>query len=660
MRTFLRKSLAVLSIVFLSLSLFSEEGFVDSATWYERMRIPWTRAEEGFLREWLIIGEFPNPPHEGDEFYDHTPPCKGFDTDYLLEHGGEAEIIPGPRLTHFRPDGSEAEWVNYVSDSDIVDFIMAIPGRPSDNAVAYAYTLIRRDEAGPGCLAIGSDDGVQVIFNGKVVHENLVGRGVTLDDDIVFVDFEKGVNSLLLKVENGEYGWGFSCRILKPDQVDEVARRTFSPSVLSDLGESPLVVGSDEVENPKQSVAITVLGPGGEILAQRDAVRGAKTSFDVGKWPEGPFEIRCTLVQPTGERMVRHLGWFKGDLQGQVEDLLSAAEQSDPQTERGMILRMLAGLVKNRLGEKPANADTGDVFKIHSALLEFCDLQAEQEGSSSRVRPYGFVRLAYRDEVDGSPQFARLYLPADYDPSKKYPLVIYLHGYNPDNPEYIHWWAVDQRHSDRAEKYGVIYLEPHGRGNTWYTGIGEQDVLRTIAMTRELVSVDPSRIYLTGESMGGGGTWHVGTRNPGLFAAIAPVYGGWDYRASMLDGDLKELSDWEKFRDEAGSSVVQAEALLTTPVFVNHGDADDIVNVNWSRFFVRELQRWNYDIRYREMPGEGHFGGPHWPGVFEWLLKHTRVEHPKHVRVRAAHLKTASAHWVAVRKRRDPMSMMHV
>jgi len=47
------------------------------------------------------------------------------------------------------------------------------------------------------------------------------------------------------------------------------------------------------------------------------------------------------------------------------------------------------------------------------------------------------VRLAWRDDVDDSPQFARAHLPPDYDPAREWPMVVVLHGYNPDNPPYI-------------------------------------------------------------------------------------------------------------------------------------------------------------------------------------------------------------------------------
>ena len=71
---------------------------------------------------------------------------------------------------------------------------------------------------------------------------------------------------------------------------------------------------------------------------------------------------------------------------------------------------------------------------------------------------------------------------------------------------------------------GFLVVAPYGRGEiAGYNGVGENDVLRVLRDVRTAYNVDPDRIYLTGLSMGGGGTWHIGLRYPDLFAAIVPV-----------------------------------------------------------------------------------------------------------------------------------------
>ena len=199
--------------------------------------------------------------------------------------------------------------------------------------------------------------------------------------------------------------------------------------------------------------------------------------------------------------------------------------------------RLLGDLVLDGLGGDPRTDKKYIVAdgwrRIYSPLMEHRELQM-----NNAIRPNGFVRLSWKDEIDDSPQFARAYLPPDYDAKKKYPMIISLHGYNSSNPEYIRWWGVTERHNGISDHDSVIVIEPHGRANTGYEGIGEFDVLTAIQLAKKTFSVDDDHVYLMGYSMGGGGTWYFGTRHPEFFAAIGPFYGGWDYHIDMKEEDI--------------------------------------------------------------------------------------------------------------------------
>lgn len=244
--------------------------------------------------------------------------------------------------------------------------------------------------------------------------------------------------------------------------------------------------------------------------------------------------------------------------------------------------------------------------------------------------------------------------------------MIQIHGYNPANPVYVRWWAADERHShidaEFSNHQGVIYIEPHGRGNTQYLGLGDKDIMTVIAEAKRLFNVDEDRIYLTGDSMGGWGTWNVATRHPDLFAAIAPVFGGTDYHAYMSEEDIARLGPLDRFLQEKQSSWAMADGLLNVPIFVHHGDADKSVNVDYSRWGVRLLQRWGYDVRYHEYPGRVHEALESQNGNLniEWFLQHRRNSEPRHVRIRSAELRNASAYWVHVLQSANPLEFMAV
>jgi pimeloyl-ACP methyl ester carboxylesterase len=669
-----------------------------AASLKSEMRNPWQRTTS-YVRTWLICGEFPADLSKGAS-PGSSVPAANLATDYLGEHGGEAGIRPTAGMTHTRPDGTTATWTAYTSPGDTLDFVKAFAGRPSADVVAYAYTTITRDRAGPVLLAIGSDDGVRVWVNGKLVHDNPVRRGLRLDSDIVEAPMRAGANAVLVKVEQGTGDWGLSLREIGDGEARLVARSSFAPA-LEQAAEGKLAVRTDAMlarfDDDHSPVRVEVVAPGGSVVGSQVAARGETVTFDTDSWVDGPYEVVCQMAPGVARRrpaeatspppcglpaneLTAYLPWSKGDAYAAAERLVESAKQADQSTQAGMVHAMLADLVRDRLGADLSRKSPSDLAAIHGTLMEFAELgghgvgRPPTAGGSSvasqaagllrsprwAVRARGMVRLAYRDEIDDSPQFCRAYLPAGYDPAKRWPMIVNLHGYNAENPPYVRWWSVDQRHDEWADRFGVIVIYPMGRYNTGYRGIGDADVVRCIELAKEQFSVDEDRVYLTGYSMGGGGTWHVGTRHPDLFAAIGPYYGGWDYHTGMDEAALQRLTPRERFQMERDSSFAQAEQLLTLPIWVLHGDADPLVNPDESRYAVRMLERWGYDIRYREVPGgvHGPIGGEE--DLYRWFLSHRRDPYPKQVRVRSGDLKGASAYWVTVIQQEKPFAFIEV
>ncbi len=608
----------------------------------DEMRMPWQRVESGYLRHWLVLGEFPNPNRAA------------LDVDFLGAHGGEAHIQPVAGMTHPRPDGSQAIWTDYVSDSDTLDLAKALPGRPSANVVAYAYTTVDRAAAGKVLLSLGSDDGVAVWVNGVRVHRNPVTRAVLADEDQVEANMHAGANDVLVKVEQGSGGWGFIFRILEPG----IVRAPGALSASIEPADPGTLLVKTNWTGGSGPVKVEVVAAGGAIRAVKTADRGASVAIPTTGWPDGPYDIRVT-AQPWAEPRERaFLSWYKGDALPALKKLVATAPKAPFASAADGHHAMLAEMVMDRTKGKLDSLGSAPLPTLYSVLMEFAELQQQRAGGNGPVHASGFVRLAYQDDIDGSTQFCRAYLPGSYDPAKKWPLVLALHGYNPDNPVYVNWWSADTRHNALAERHDIIFGEPHGRGNTSYQGIGERDVLRCLELAKKQFHVDDDRVYLTGASMGGGGTWWVGSRHPELFAAIAPVFGGWDYHVVMTEEQLAKLTPREHHFFASNSSFLQAESLLNVPIFVNHGDADQSVDVNHSRYAVRMLQRWGYDIRYREHPGKGHTALGNDDEVIEWFLEHKRDANPKHVRVRADELQSAAAYWLRIDQRADQREFM--
>jgi pimeloyl-ACP methyl ester carboxylesterase len=614
----------------------------------EEMRSPWTRGDGRFLRHWLVVSDLPL--------------AEGFDKDWLAAQGGETGVHPAEKMAVKLPDGKSQEWRSVVAWSDEVDLSNG-PGVKRD-LIAYAFATVTRAEAGKAVLSLGSDESMRVWLNGALVLDKRTSRPQTFDEDRVAVEMKAGENTLLVKSEQRVGPQTISARVLEPGAMPARIQE-IGPS-LRDSTPGALVVATD-INGDRAAldkVEVTVVGAGGKVAAERTALRGERLSFDPAAWPDGPYEVRCTTHRPNGLVYATHLAWYKGDAVAHARRLLAAAAQADDRTTSGFTTKMLADMVLDRLDTKDLDKVTGNPWwAIHSPLMEFDEMQREAKGVPSIVRPYGFARLAYRDEVDGSAQFALAYLPGGYDPAKKWPLVVKLHGYNPANPEYVRWWGVDSRHHALADTeynghQGVIYMEPRGRGNTSYIGIGDQDVVRVIQLAKERFNVDEDRVYLMGDSMGGWGTWNVGTRHPDLFAAIAPIFGGVDYHSQLSAEALAKLTPLARYFQETASSWSMAESLVNMPIFVHHGDVDKSVNVDWSRYGVRLLQRWGYNIRYEELPGYGHEDLNRWADIFNWFLEHRREANPARVRLHTAELKNGSAYWARIDQAVSPGDFM--
>ncbi|MCX7773865.1 MAG: hypothetical protein N2376_12210, partial [Clostridia bacterium] len=122
----------------------------------------------------------------------------------------------------------------------------------------------------------------------------------------------------------------------------------------------------------------------------------------------------------------------------------------------------------------------------------------------------GFIERAYVSETDQSLDSYVAYVPSGYVSNRSYPLIVLLHGYGggaylpPDSPAHAAFLKI-------CEKYNVIMVAPNGKNKipnvSVYHDDGEKDVLQVIKLAEKAYNIDTKRVYLTGMSMGGHGTW---------------------------------------------------------------------------------------------------------------------------------------------------------
>lgn len=192
----------------------------------------------------------------------------------------------------------------------------------------------------------------------------------------------------------------------------------------------------------------------------------------------------------------------------------------------------------------------------------------------------------------------RLLKPLDYQFGKKYPLLLFLHGAGErgnDNQSTLVHAASDFADHQRRKQYPCYVLIPQCPEERKWSEVNwslessklpeepslpMQAIKELVDEMVESAGVDPERIYLTGLSMGGYGTWDAIARYPQFFAAAAPICGGGD------------------------PATVGAFAKL--PIWCFHGDKDSVVKVIRSQEMVNALKEAGSSVKYTEYVGVEH------------------------------------------------------
>jgi predicted peptidase len=188
---------------------------------------------------------------------------------------------------------------------------------------------------------------------------------------------------------------------------------------------------------------------------------------------------------------------------------------------------------------------------------------------------------------------------------KRYPILIFLHGRGSggsDNEKQLNGIVrnfANGRFHDKNPSF--IFAPQCPDDNKGWRGEYLEDVIGLLKTAVKDLPVDEDRIYITGLSMGGFGTWSALAKAPGLFAAAVPVCGGGDPRT--------------------------AKAIKDIPIWTHHGVADAVVSVEFTRRMVEALKKEKGNIKYTEYDEASGVKHDAWtpcysnPEVFEWMYE---------------------------------------
>ncbi|MCP4639806.1 MAG: hypothetical protein GY851_05210 [bacterium] len=204
--------------------------------------------------------------------------------------------------------------------------------------------------------------------------------------------------------------------------------------------------------------------------------------------------------------------------------------------------------------------------------------------------PTGFINKTM--VVNGEEREYVVFVPRDYDPGKEWPLVVFLHGAGERGRDGYKQSAVGLGHAIRFRShwFPCLVVMPQCPPAGWWADAPQDwakdlkaataDIDIAMADTMRDYSVDTDRIYLTGLSMGGFGTWVYGAQHTDIFAAFMPICGG--------------------------GNVDDAAALSKVPIWAFHGADDSVVPADRSREMVEAVKKAGGNVQYTEYPGVNH------------------------------------------------------
>jgi predicted peptidase len=204
--------------------------------------------------------------------------------------------------------------------------------------------------------------------------------------------------------------------------------------------------------------------------------------------------------------------------------------------------------------------------------------------------------------VAGRAYHYQVYVPADYQSKPSWPAILFLHGAGERGDDGLLQTNVGLAPAIRKSpsRYPAIVVMPQAPRDSQWVGTPADMAVAALQQTMKEFKVDPKRVYLTGLSMGGHGTWYVAYRNPDLFAAVAPIC-GWVREIGFFRGSVPVVAG-----DSAAVMQNLVQRLAKTPIWIFHGEVDQVVPVNGSREPFNALKAANADVRYTELLGLDH------------------------------------------------------
>jgi predicted esterase len=237
-----------------------------------------------------------------------------------------------------------------------------------------------------------------------------------------------------------------------------------------------------------------------------------------------------------------------------------------------------------------------DIYRLQEKF-NVLDSLVELFTAEKTILRSGFLSCAFRSIIDSTLQPFSLVLPDSFDPSKRYNLLLALHGSGVDEIDFTKKTAANLMNEN------LIIAAPRGRDlSSWYTGLTEKDIIDLSHYLKILFKIDKTILY--GFSMGGYGVWRLGMLYPQFFSGGIVISGiPFNPRWEAPEYDMNNYLNREKKLD----------------YLVIHGTADNSLKIDYTDSFVEKLKRNNYKVDYIRIEGGGHGNIDSKKYIIDWL-----------------------------------------
>jgi enterochelin esterase-like enzyme len=591
MKKTMQSSVHLFSIIFIILSIHLRSPLLAQSN---KLTAPvHALNSDGFIRNWLILGAFPNPMNK------LSSSDGGYQKDFLESVGGETKAILtiSSRIPYMNEGGTTSTASVFsvqTAPSGIFNFDNVF--KNVDYKAAYAFCFIESDQDQQVVCYFGSNDDAKVWVNGNLVHQIPIARSCVPGQDKFTFQLKKGLNPVLLKICNRWGDWAF---------VMEV----YTDELLSSMTQRSIIRSLRDIQNLE--------------IKQKDTYSDV-FSFENKSFPEIQWVNPAQVEKLLGKFPIS-VEWYDGNLNKVTKPVASG-------TYTALVQGISADSIYIRKAKKFYCSDQNNQKLIDPQKINEKNWVPIPKiyGSSKEKpivkvfmdRPSDAVEISYLAELKGktdkpawsSGKYAKsfdrflsrsqscpywLYLPEGYGKKdQKWPVIIYLHGsflqgsdlsridtpIPPDNPEI-------------KNDFPFIVITPQcpSEYDAW-----PQDLIADLI--DEIIAkydADADRIYLTGHSLGGRGVWNFAIHYPDRLAAIVPVSGTYDHPEDICK--IKNL-----------------------PVWAFHGDADQAIPFDKVNEMVNQLKTCDKNVKFTVYPNAGHgisditYNNKE---LYQWLLK---------------------------------------